>query len=97
MDRGDAGQRRRRRLEVDGTQAHPRLHARGQPFEQRLVRELGGSGFGGRASEETRQRRRQHVQAARADHDVCAGAQRQIATLGLRAGHFDQRFPCGAT
>ena len=92
-----ARERRRRAGEpVDGAQADAGLHARGQAFEQRLARQRGRFGLGRRAGQEAGQRRRQHVQAARADRDLRAGAQRQVAPLGLRARDFEARLAVAA-
>ena len=51
-----------------------------------------GLGLGRRAGEEARDRRRQHVQAPRAERDLRARSQRQLAPLGLRARDFDARL-----
>jgi hypothetical protein len=77
----------------DGAQAHAGFHVGGQALEQRLARELGGFGFGGRTRQETGQRRGQHVQPARPQAHLRTGIQRQQAALGLRARDFQARVP----
>ncbi len=67
------------------------LHARGERGEHGIGVERAGGVVVVRMYHEAGQRRGQHVQAARTEHDVVAAAQRQGALIGLRARNLDAR------
>ncbi len=65
--------------------------------EQRRIAQFARGRFVRGHGREARDRRRQHVDAARADGDALADRDREIALLGQRARHLEQGALAGGT